>query len=202
MFEKSLSAKDAKYMAGRGMTRADVNMDSVTKPTVNGRSDYDVVMEPEYEEEDETGEDVMSDVEPQSKQSDKSEANEAKEMGSQKYILSTAVRNHLRRLFNHEAAILALLFSVDGSTQNLTADNFFLSVIAVPPTRYRPPAREGDTIRESPQNTQLTRILNTCQRIAQLNIRREDESNKKVIRQISISPSTNRCFRPTAIRCQ
>jgi DNA-directed RNA polymerase I subunit RPA1 len=86
------------------------------------------------------------------------------------------VRNHLRRLFDKEASILALLFNVSGSGTKLTADNFFLSVIAVPPTRYRPPAREGDTIRESPQNTQLTRILNTCQRIAELNIRREQEN--------------------------
>jgi DNA-directed RNA polymerase I subunit RPA1 len=85
----------------------------------------------------------------------------------------------LRRLFENESAILALLFNVNGSGKKLTADHFFLTVIAVPPTRYRPAAKEGDTIRESPQNTQLTRILNTCQRIAQLNVQREDETAQK-----------------------
>ena len=173
VFEKSLSAKDAKYMAGRGMTRVDVNMDAVKESMANGTSDVDIVMEPESDVEDESGEDVMSDVETQTKKPE-----QAKEKTTKEYILSTAVRNHLRRLFEKEAAILALLFNVSGSATHLTADNFFLSVIAVPPTRYRPPAREGETIRESPQNTHLTRILNTCQRIAQLNIRREEEFNK------------------------
>lgn len=174
VFERALSDKDAKYMAGRGMSRVDVNMDGVK--TANGPV-RDVVMEVESEVEDESGEDVMSDVETQQRSQKQSKA--VKTPRKQEYVLSTAIRNHLRRLFNHESAILALLFNVSGSSKPLTADNFFLSVIAVPPTRYRPPAKEGDTIREAAQNTQLTKILNTCQRIAQLNQRREDELTNK-----------------------
>src|SRR6202035_1627934 len=116
--------------------------------------------------------------EPEQSSKTKNKAKGTKPPRSQQYILSSAVRSHLRRLFENEKAILSLLFNVDGSSKSLTADNFFLSVIAVPPTRYRPPAREGDTIRESPQNTQLSKILNTCQRIALLNIRREAEFSK------------------------
>lgn len=177
VFEKPLSAKNAQYMAGRGMSRVDVNMDSAKKSLLNGGSTREIYIEDDYEEaeEDESGEDVMSDVEPEFKKSKK----DSKEKKKQQYILSTAVQNHLRRLFTNEAAILALLFNVSGSSTKLTADNFFLNAIAVPPTRYRPPAREGDTIRESPQNGQLTKILNTCQRIAQLNLRRTDEATEK-----------------------
>jgi DNA-directed RNA polymerase I subunit RPA1 len=171
VFEMSLTDKEAKYMAGRGMTRVDVYADAVGTSQQNGTA-VEVVME-DSDVESESGEDVMSDV-PERKKPAKSTKKR-----SQAYILSTAVRNHLRRLFNNEAAILALLFNVSGSSKNLTADNFFLTVIAVPPTRYRPPAREGDTIREGPQNTQLTKILNTCLRIAQLNVRREEEGSNK-----------------------
>jgi DNA-directed RNA polymerase I subunit RPA1 len=175
VFEKSLTEKDAKYMAGRGMSRVDVNMDAIKKPLANGQAAPDTIIEMTSDIEDESGEDVMSDVEAPAKTNSK----KVKAKRTQQYILSTAVRNHLRRLFNNEASILGLLFNVSGgSSKTLTADNFFLSVIAVPPTRYRPPAREGDTIRESAQNTQLSRILNTCQRIAELNIRREAESSK------------------------
>jgi len=176
VFEFSLSSKDAKYMAGKGMTRVDVNMDNIKKPLANGTANQDIVMETDSEIEDESGEDVMSDVEPRT-QPKKKVTEVIKEKRHRTYVLSTTVRNHLRRLFSQEASILALLFNVSGSGTKLTADNFFLSVIAVPPTRYRPPAREGDTIRESPQNTQLSKILNTCQRIADLNIRREQENN-------------------------
>lgn len=174
VFELSLSGKDAKYMAGKGMTRVDVNMDNIKKPLTNGTSNQDILMELDSDVEDESGEDVMSDVAPRPQAKKVKEV--VKEKRQRTYVLSTAVRNHLHRLFAQEASILALLFNVSGSGTKLTADNFFLSVIAVPPTRYRPPAREGDTIRESPQNTQLTKILNTCQRIAELNVRREQEN--------------------------
>ena len=174
VFEVALRPKDAKYMAGKGMTRVDVNMDNIKKPLSNGTANQDILLEPDSDIEDESGEDVMSDVGEQPRPKKVKEV--VKEPRGRTYVLSTAVRNHLRRLFDKEASILALLFNVSGSGTKLTADNFFLSVIAVPPTRYRPPAREGDTIRESPQNTQLTRILNTCQRIAELNIRREQEN--------------------------
>jgi DNA-directed RNA polymerase I subunit RPA1 len=174
VFEKALGPTDAKYMAGKGMTRVDVNMDNIKKPLSNGTASQDILIEPDSDFEDDGGEDVMSDVEELPRPKKVKEV--VKEPRRRTYVLSTAVRNHLRRLFDKEASILALLFNVSGSGTKLTADNFFLSVIAVPPTRYRPPAREGDSIRESPQNTQLTRILNTCQRIAELNIRREQEN--------------------------
>jgi DNA-directed RNA polymerase I subunit RPA1 len=178
IFERALSEKDAKYMAGRGMLRVSVDMDGLKNSLPNGTGSGNGFMEEEEDtESDDSGEDVMSDAEPQERS--KSKAKRNKTPRSQQYILSTAVRNHLRRLFENEKEILSLLFNVDGSSKSLSADNFFLSVIAVPPTRYRPPVREGDTIRESAQNTQFSKILNTCQRIAQLNIRRQAESSQK-----------------------
>jgi DNA-directed RNA polymerase beta' subunit len=46
---------------------------------------------------------------------------------------------------------------------------FFMDVIPVSPTRFRPPAKLGDTLFEHPQNEMLTKVLNTTYRIRDLN---------------------------------
>lgn len=50
-----------------------------------------------------------------------------------------------------------------------SADMFFMEVISVTPTRFRPPAKLGDTLFEHPQNELLTRMLNTSYRLRDLN---------------------------------
>jgi DNA-directed RNA polymerase beta' subunit len=87
-------------------------------------------------------------------------------------------RAHLRRLFQNEPTICSLLFRKSGpleATQlagpsKVSADMFFMEVLPVTPTRFRPPAKIGETLFEHPQNELLTRILNTSYRVRDLNI--------------------------------
>jgi DNA-directed RNA polymerase I subunit RPA1 len=46
---------------------------------------------------------------------------------------------------------------------------FFMDVIPVSPTRFRPPAKMGETLFEHPQNELLAKILNTSYRLRDIN---------------------------------
>lgn len=87
-------------------------------------------------------------------------------------------RAHLRRLFHNDAIMCSLLFGRHGPFAPLSrdglcfasADMFFMEVIPVAPTRFRPPAKLGETLFEHPQNELLARILNTSYRLRDLNL--------------------------------
>lgn len=86
-------------------------------------------------------------------------------------------RAHLRRLFDVCPIICSLLFGRHGPFAPLSRDGlslaspdmFFMDVLFVPPTRFRPPAKLGDTLFENPQNELLARVLNTSYRLRDLN---------------------------------
>ncbi|KAL5507950.1 hypothetical protein ACEPAH_5568 [Sanghuangporus vaninii] len=78
-------------------------------------------------------------------------------------------RELLRRLFANERAICSLMFGKHGPFARVdvdqlspaSADMFFVDCILVPPTRFRPPAKMGDTLFEHPHNELLSKILST-----------------------------------------
>lgn len=86
-------------------------------------------------------------------------------------------RAHLRRLFKNEAAMCSLIFGRHGPQAPLTAeglspasaDMFFLEVLPVSPTRFRPPAKMADILFEHPQNELLGRVLTTTYRLRDIN---------------------------------
>ncbi|KNZ77148.1 DNA-directed RNA polymerase I subunit rpa1 [Termitomyces sp. J132] len=86
-------------------------------------------------------------------------------------------RAHLRRLFHNEKIICALIYGRHGPFAPLSvdqlsfasADMFFMEVVPVAPTRFRPPATMNDVLFEHPQNTLLSKVLNTCYRLRDLN---------------------------------
>ncbi|KAG6868169.1 hypothetical protein C0993_006837 [Termitomyces sp. T159_Od127] len=86
-------------------------------------------------------------------------------------------RAHLRRLFHNEKVMCALIYGRHGPFAPLSvdqlsfasADMFFMEVIPVAPTRFRPPAKMNDVLFEHPQNTLLSKVLNTCYRLRDLN---------------------------------
>ncbi|KIJ70148.1 hypothetical protein HYDPIDRAFT_78326 [Hydnomerulius pinastri MD-312] len=86
-------------------------------------------------------------------------------------------RAHLRRLFANCPVICSLLFGRHGPFAPLSrgglsiasADMFFMEVLPVPPTRFRPPAKMGETLFEHPQNELLAKVLNTSFRLRDLN---------------------------------
>lgn len=87
-------------------------------------------------------------------------------------------RAHLRRLFHNEAIACSLIFGRHGTLapvsphelSTASADMFFMEVIAVSPTRFRPPAKMGETLFEHPQNELLARVLTTSYRMRDVNI--------------------------------
>ncbi|KZT72559.1 beta and beta-prime subunits of DNA dependent RNA-polymerase [Daedalea quercina L-15889] len=85
-------------------------------------------------------------------------------------------RAHLRRLFANEPVMCSLLYGRHGPFAPMTAnklslasaDMFFLEVLPVSPTRFRPPAKMADMLFEHPQNELLAKVLNTSYRLRDL----------------------------------
>ena len=85
-------------------------------------------------------------------------------------------RAHLRLLFSNEATLCSLIFGrhgplspVVGGLSIASADMFFMDVVPVSPTRFRPPAKMGETLFENPHNELLTKMLTTSYRLRDLN---------------------------------
>lgn len=85
-------------------------------------------------------------------------------------------RAHLRQLFANEQAMCSLLFGRHGPFAPLSpdklsfasADMFFMECLLVSPTRFRPPAKMGETLFEHPQNELLAKVLSTSYRLRDL----------------------------------
>lgn len=135
--------------------------------------------EEEDSEEELEGDDVMSDTGGHPSTLPKAASGRVKKRGRNERVLTPAeCRAHLRRLFNNEAAMCAVLFGRHGPFAPLTADRyfsiasadvFFMDVMPVPPTRFRPPAKMADTVFEHPQNELLGKIIRTTHRLRDLN---------------------------------
>ncbi|KAK0461936.1 uncharacterized protein EV420DRAFT_137191 [Desarmillaria tabescens] len=95
-------------------------------------------------------------------------------------------RAHLRRLFRNEETMCSLLYGKHGAFAKrnskglsiASADMFFLEVIPVAPTRFRPPASMNDVLFEHPQNELLAKVLNTSYRLRDLNLSLRNVSQK------------------------
>lgn len=96
-------------------------------------------------------------------------------------------RAHLRRLFHNEAVACALIFGRHGpfaplSREQLSyasADMFFMEVVPVSPTRFRPPAKMGETLFEHAHNELLSRVLSTSYRMRDTNVELRALQQKK-----------------------
>lgn len=87
------------------------------------------------------------------------------------------VRAHLRRLFRNEATICSLIYGRQGPYAPInrdglslaSADVFFIELVVVSPTRFRPASKIRDQLFEHPQNELLTKIINTTYRVRDVN---------------------------------
>lgn len=140
----------------------------------------------ESNEEEEEGEDVFSEDQDESQERSanvnslpKSASGRVKTSRgrNERVMPPEECRAHLRRLFRNESVMCSLLFGRHGpfaplSQHNLSlasADMFFLEVLPVSPTRFRPPAKMGDMLFEHPQNELLAKVLTTSYRLRDLN---------------------------------
>lgn len=139
--------------------------------------------EPDEEPE---GEDVFSDADVDGDQNmEKVHAGAAKSASgkakskrgrNERVMPAEECRAHLRRLFANEPVICSLLYGRHGPFAQMTANKlslassemFFLEVVPVSPTRFRPPAKMGEMLFEHPQNELLAKILNTSYRLRDL----------------------------------
>lgn len=176
--EKGLSLSSTSHSSTRNPTNGDVDMDS-------GIDDEDE----DDEEEELEGEDVMSDVEKKNEVALPKAANgKVKTLRgrNERVVAPEECRAHLRKLFHNEAIICALLFGRHGPFAPLSpdqlsfasADMFFLDVLPVSPTRFRPPAKMADTLFEHPQNELLAKVLQTSYRMRDININLREASQK------------------------
>lgn len=145
--------------------------------------------EEEEEEEELEGDDVMSDAEKKKGDALPRAANgrvKTSRGRNERVVTPEECRAHLRRLFHKESIMCGLVFGRHGPFAILSpdqisfasADMFFMDVIPVAPTRFRPPAKMGDTLFEHPQNELLSRVLQTSYRMRDLNINLRQLSEK------------------------
>ncbi|GAA5858440.1 hypothetical protein JCM8547_007311 [Rhodosporidiobolus lusitaniae] len=158
------------------------------KMAVDGEEDLDESSESESEAEDEedAAMEVDGAEEAEEEEEDLNEDEDA--IGSlrgkqtERIVAPDEVRAHLRRLFANEKDLVTLIYSPHGplaqasssrvprastSTSSGTtdgrpiasADIFFMDVVSVPPSRFRPAASMGDQVFENPQNSLLNAIL-------------------------------------------
>ncbi|KAG5648886.1 hypothetical protein DXG03_000235 [Asterophora parasitica] len=105
---------------------------------------------------------------------------------NERVVAAEECRAHLRRLFANEAVACALIYGRHGPFAPLSidqlsfasADMFFMDVIPVAPTRFRPPAKMNETLFEHPQNELLSKVLNTSYRLRDLNLELRAASQK------------------------
>lgn len=115
---------------------------------------------------------------------------------TERIVTPDEVRAHLRRLFANHAELMSLIFAPHGPLAKATAsripqsavaaasadklpsgrplaspDIFFMDVVSVPPSRFRPAATMGDQVFENPQNSLLNNILRQAIVVRDLNQR-------------------------------
>ncbi|KAG0167267.1 hypothetical protein DFQ28_004559 [Apophysomyces sp. BC1034] len=83
---------------------------------------------------------------------------------TQRYLTPYEVRKDVQSLFEKEEEITTLLYGsknarTPSKSKKATYHMFFIEVLAVAPTRFRPPSVMGDQVYESPQNELLSAIL-------------------------------------------
>ncbi|KAJ4307081.1 hypothetical protein N0V88_000457 [Collariella sp. IMI 366227] len=182
IFERDLSEKERAAMAQAGRKRTDAlalsrkakkhGEDGDEGIADMGSSDDSASerdSEGEGEELDENGDVVMTDAPAKAQ---KGTAKKKAARPSQRYLTTMEVHKRLEMLFENEQEMLSLLYNSKPRPRNskpLSADMFFISTLLVPPNRYRPEARMGDSqISEAQQNSLYKMILRSASLVAQI----------------------------------
>lgn len=133
---------------------------------------------------------------------------------TERIMTSNECRAHLRRLFDNEQDMCTLIYSSHGplATQNAkdaeqrgkslttSADMFFIDVVCVPPSRFRPAAKLGDMMFESPQNELLSGVLKAVILIRDRKAALHDATTKKLPPPNGATPSSQTLSVPDPVR--
>ncbi|TFY66559.1 hypothetical protein EVG20_g4537, partial [Dentipellis fragilis] len=195
--EFDLSQKQKAVHDALGMKRPDVlsaerhqrMRDSAASPTTNSQSDDNDDSDSDSDEDKSSPEpegeptysDEGSDAEPQQRKEALPRAVSGRiktaRGRNERIVAPEECRAHLRRLFKQELVLCSLLFGRHGPLAPLgahglsvaSADMFFLDVLPVSPTKFRPPATMGEVMFEHPQNELLAKVLTTSYKLRDLN---------------------------------
>ena len=182
IFERSLSSKDKAANAQAGRKRVDAlviarksknsslaAMEDEGIADVSSSSDKD---EGDGESLGETGDVILTDTRASGTKSAGNKTKSTEAQATQRFLNAMEVRERLRLLFNRESEIIPLLFNAkppSKKTKPPSADMFFLEVLLVPPNRYRPEARMGDSqVTEAEQNNLYKQILRSSSVVAEI----------------------------------
>ncbi|KAF1945843.1 DNA-directed RNA polymeras-like protein I subunit [Clathrospora elynae] len=99
---------------------------------------------------------------------------------AQEYITTDEVKAAMILLFENEIEMLRLLYSPNGSRSlvDVSPDMFFMHAIIVPPNRFRPEDKTGDSISESPKNKLYKGILDACDAMRQISNEMQGRPNE------------------------
>lgn len=187
IFEKALSGKEQAKMAQAGLKRSEGIPSQASKKN-DRRSGYgsdegvaDLSSNDEEGDASDEGSgdalDEDGDVVPR-KASRKQPSEQ--EATAQRYLSPAEVRHRLTALFEKEQEVLALVYCRQprAKTTPLLASNmFFLETILVPPNRFRPEARTGDSqIAEAQQNSLYKNIIRASAQLASIYRQIQDQS--------------------------
>ncbi|MGH0173736.1 UNVERIFIED_CONTAM: hypothetical protein FKN15_066387 [Acipenser sinensis] len=93
-------------------------------------------------------------------------------LGKRGYLTPSTAREHIVALWKNEGFFLNLLFSglevCAGSTAEFNPDMFFLDLLVVPPSRYRPVNRLGDQMFTNGQTVNMQGAMKDCGMIQKL----------------------------------
>ncbi|XP_065055867.1 DNA-directed RNA polymerase I subunit RPA1-like [Rhopilema esculentum] len=84
---------------------------------------------------------------------------------NQTFVNPIEVRDHLRKVFQKSKDLLKAIFGSTLTTESAdlnSVDMFFIDLVAVPPSRFRPVSSFGEKRFENPQTANLNRILIDC----------------------------------------
>jgi DNA-directed RNA polymerase beta' subunit len=185
VIEYDLSAKMKSVNEALGLRRRDVLISLPRERTTAavGRDDGDSNGS-DFEMELERGEQTFSDEEsgdpPQKEQESLPRAANGRIKSArgrnERVMAPEECRAHLRLLFVNEVTLCSLIFGRHGPLSPVvnglsvaSADMLFMDVVPVSPTRFRPPAKMGETLFENPHNDLLAKILTTSYRLRDLN---------------------------------
>ncbi|CAG8956972.1 hypothetical protein HYFRA_00012023 [Hymenoscyphus fraxineus] len=135
-----------------------------------GIADIDLASNESNDDDEGDGEDLDADGDVIMDQSTTSKSKVAPKV--QKYLNPAVVKARLELLFEKEQEIFSLIYNSRSTAKKATkvsANMFFIETLLVPPNRYRPDAKTGDSeVTEAQQNKLYQNILMNCQLIQQI----------------------------------
>ncbi|BGP30582.1 hypothetical protein JCM10296v2_002337 [Rhodotorula toruloides] len=169
------------------------NGNGKAKMEVDGETDEseDDSGEEEDKEMDVDGADEAEEREEEDEEDDEDAIGSVRGKQTERIVTPDEVRAHLRRLFANEQELVTLIYAPHGPLSRASssriprssadqkqggkpaasADIFFMDVVSVPPSRFRPASTMGDQVFENPQNSLLNNILRQSIVVRDLNVR-------------------------------